>query len=393
MAGKGRAPSVRAAPEGIGSAPDRVSHRGTPRGGDHAGGRGQGGGASSDPHVGAGGNGVAAHVLGRERVIDIQRARILAAMVEECAERGAGNVTVAHVVARAGVSRRTFYELFTDREDCFLGAFDEGVARVSRYVLDTYDPSARWVARVRSALVSLLAFLDSERGLGQLLIVGSLGAGHRALHRRRRGIAQMIALVEEGATETRAGGELPPLTAEGIVGGVLSVLHARLLDPAPPPTVRAPHAKDRGEGSPVPERGLIELTGPLMGMIVLPYLGPAAARRELTRPVPKPAVGTHHAEGNPLGELEMRLTYRTVRVLMAIAALGGRGPGPSNRVVADAAEVTDQGQMSKLLARLQQIGLIDNAGGGAARGEPNAWTLTEKGWRVQGAIAEQTAGG
>ena len=81
----------------------------------------------------------------------------------------------------------------------------------------------------------------------------------------------------------------------------------------------------------------------------------------------------------------MRLTYRTVRVLMAIAA----HPGSSNRVIANAAEVTDQGQMSKLLARLHDIGLISNTGGGAARGEPNAWTLTEKGWRVQGAIAEQ----
>jgi AcrR family transcriptional regulator len=327
------------------------------------------------PGRGAGhdGNGITAHALGRERVIEIQRARILAAMVEECAARGAGNVTVAHVVARAGVSRRTFYELFTDREDCFLGAFDEGVARASRYVLDGYDPSSRWVGRVRTALVSLLSFLEVERELGQLLIVGSLGAGHNALRRRQRGIAQIIALVDEGRTEVRASTELPPLTAEGIVGGVLSVLHARLME-------------DEREQ-------LLALAGPLMGMIVLPYLGPTAARKELARPVPKPATGSYRAEGNPLGELEMRLTYRTVRVLMAIAALGGRGSGPSNRAIADAAEIADQGQMSKLLARLQQIGLIDNTGGGATRGEPNAWTLTRKGWRVQGAIAEQTTGG
>ncbi len=337
-----------------------------------------------NPHAGAGGNGVTAHGLGRERVIDIQRARILAAMVEECAARGAGNVTVAHIVARAGVSRRTFYELFSDREDCFLGAFDDGIARASRYVLAGYEPNTRWVQRVRTALSSLLSFLDAERELGQLLVIGSLGAGHNALRRRRRGIAHIIALIDEGATLTgtphraqagksaKAGTELPPLTAEGIVGGVLSVLHARLLD-------------DSGES-------LLALAGPLMGMIVLPYLGPAAARRELARPIPEPPVGVHRAEGNPLGQLEMRLTYRTVRVLMAIAALGGRGSGPSNRAIATAAEVTDQGQMSKLLARLRDIDLIQNTGGGATRGEPNAWTLTDKGRRVQGAIAEQTTG-
>ncbi len=131
---------------------------------------------------------------------------------------------------------------------------------------------------------------------------------------------------------------------------------------------------------------LLALTGPLMGMIVLPYLGPAAARRELARPVPESPVGVHSAEGNPLGRLGMRLTYRTVRVLTAIAA----HPGSSNRIVADAAEVADQGQMSKLLARLHDIGLIENRGGGASRGEPNAWTLTDKGQQVQGAIAKQT---
>src|SRR6185437_12902403 len=86
--------------------------------------------------------------VGEGHVLDIQRARILAAMVEECAERGVANVSVAHVVGRAGVSRRTFYEIFSDGEDCFLGAFDEGIARASRYVLDSHDPSAGWAERV-----------------------------------------------------------------------------------------------------------------------------------------------------------------------------------------------------------------------------------------------------
>ena len=308
---------------------------------------------------------------GRERVNEIQRSRILAAMVEECAARGAGNVTVAHIVAKAGVSTRTFYELFEDRDDCFLGAFDDGVSRAARYALGSYDSGAAWVERLRVALTGLLTFLDMERGTGQLLIVGSLGSGARALERRQDVLARMIALVNEGRGEMKSGTELPPLTAEGVVGGVLSVLHSRLLS----------HEDDSAGQL----RGaLLDLAGPLMSMIVLPYFGPAAARKELARPAPKPS-GAHRAERNPLGELEMRLTYRTVRVLMAVAA----HPGSSNRVVAEAAEVTDQGQMSKLLARLHDIGLIENTGGGATRGEPNAWTLTDKGWRVQGAIAEQ----
>ena len=102
--------------------------------------------------------------LGRERVSEIQRARILAAMGDECAARGIGNVTVAHVVARAGVSRRTFYELFSDCEDCFIGAFDEGIARAAREVLGAYDQDAKWVDRVRAGLVAWEVFSRSCYG-------------------------------------------------------------------------------------------------------------------------------------------------------------------------------------------------------------------------------------
>jgi chromosome segregation and condensation protein ScpB len=81
----------------------------------------------------------------------------------------------------------------------------------------------------------------------------------------------------------------------------------------------------------------------------------------------------------------MRLTYRTVRVLMAVAA----HPGSSNRAIGERAGMADQGQTSKLLARLQGFGLIENTGRGSTRGEPNVWTLTAKGWEVHGAIALQ----
>jgi AcrR family transcriptional regulator len=324
-------------------------------------------------------------------MLEIQRARILGAMSEVCMELGSGSVTVAQVVERAGVSRRTFYELFQDSGDCFLAAFEAGVDRASRHLLEDYDPGARWVERIRSALTGLLSLLDTERNLAHLLIVGSTGAGAETLEYRRRLLARIVEFVDEGRMQTKAAAELPPLTAEGIVGGVLSVLHSRLPEPHNGPLL---DGRPDGGGplcdgiepdtdSPAPERGLLELTGPLMSMIVLPYLGPAAARKELARPIPKPT-STHRPDGNPLGELEMRLTYRTVRVLTAIAA----NPGSSNRFIADAAEIVDQGQMSKLLARLHDIGLIQNTGGGATKGEPNAWTLTDKGWQIQGAIAE-----
>jgi DNA-binding MarR family transcriptional regulator len=87
-----------------------------------------------------------------------------------------------------------------------------------------------------------------------------------------------------------------------------------------------------------------------------------------------------------LRDLDMRLTYRTMRVLAAI----GQSPRASNRQVAEAAGIADQGQISKLLLRLQNLGLIRNIGEGPARGEPNAWTLTARGQEVERTIREQT---
>jgi DNA-binding MarR family transcriptional regulator len=122
-------------------------------------------------------------------------------------------------------------------------------------------------------------------------------------------------------------------------------------------------------------------------MLVLPYLGPAAARRELRRAVPSIPNGVGTVALDPLRDLDMRLTYRTVRVLLAIGSQDGRGSHPSNRQVADEAGIRDQGQVSKLLSRLQQLGLIRNAGTPTVKGEPNAWELTAKGAQVREAIS------
>ena len=82
----------------------------------------------------------------------------------------------------------------------------------------------------------------------------------------------------------------------------------------------------------------------------------------------------------------MRLTYRTMRVLEVIAD----DPGVSNRSVGEHADIADQGQISKLLSRLERLGLASNTGQGHQKGEPNAWTLTPTGERVAQTIRIHT---
>jgi hypothetical protein len=233
---------------------------------------------------------------------------------------------------------------------------------LSGRVLGAYDPAAKWRVRVRSALVALLAFIQEDPNAGRLIVVASLGAGPVALERRNRMLARAVALVKEGASEDKGTVELPPLTAEGSVGGALSVIHDRLVtsDPRPP----------------------LKLTNSLMSMIVLPYLGARAARRELDEPIPTCAPAGK-AQANPLRGLKMRLTLRTVTVLRAI----GAHPGASNRQLGDAAGVTDQGQISKLLTRLERLGVIENTVAQPSKGAANAWMLTERGWAIHATVA------
>jgi AcrR family transcriptional regulator/DNA-binding MarR family transcriptional regulator len=315
----------------------------------------------------------------RERVAGIQRARLFAALVEVCAERGAAGLTVSDIVGRAGVSRRTFYELFDDCEGCLLAALDEAIAAAAARVAEVYRADARWQERIRAALAALLDFLDQQPQLGRLLVVESLATGPGALERRAHALDTLVAAVDDGRAEARAGTAPAPLTAEGVVGGALAVIHTRIARGA-----QGQPAGGRGAGDAGAPR-MAELVNPLMSMIVLPYLGAAAAGREAERPVsatPLPA----RSSGNPLAELGLRVTYRTMRVLAAIEAQGGRGSYPSNRQVGRAAGIEDQGQVSKLLARLQRVGLIENAREEASKGVPNMWQLTLKGREFQAAI-------
>jgi AcrR family transcriptional regulator len=308
------------------------------------------------------------------RFAGIQRSRLLSAALRAIDELGYSDTSVADITTRARVSRRTFYEQFPDREACLAAALEDALGVVVGDLAEAVPGGLAWRERVREGLWRILVFFDREPVLARVLVVQALRGGPRVLERREAILAQLTAVVDGGRGEGTRGGECTALTAEGLVGAAFGIVYARLL---------------KGQREP-----LTGLLGELMGMIVLPYLGPAAVRRELARPAPARAVtarvwseaASSEPTANPLEGVPMRLTYRTSRVLEGVAELAGHGSDPSNRQVGEFAGIPDAGQVSKLLRRLERLGLLANGGPGHLKGEPNAWRLTAQGELVAGSI-------
>jgi AcrR family transcriptional regulator/DNA-binding MarR family transcriptional regulator len=298
----------------------------------------------------------------RGQVTEIQRGRMLAAAIDAVEEVGYAGMTVAQVITRARVSRKTFYDVFTDREDCFLAAFDQALEQAGSLVREAYRAEDSWREGVRAGLAQMLALMDDEPALTKLCVVEALAAGDRVLERRAEVMEQLAGVVDEGRTAPGANHDPPEVTAEGVVGALFQVLHSRVLEAS--------------------EEPLFELLGPLMSMIVLPYMGTRAAGREVGRTSTRPErrrTSRTRSHGDPLEGLKMRLTYRTVRVLMVVA----ERPGASNRAIAEHSGIADQGQISKLLGRLARLELVENKGDGQEKGAANAWYLTARGAAVE----------
>jgi AcrR family transcriptional regulator len=302
-------------------------------------------------------------VVGRGHVAEIQRARMLGAALEAIDRYGYAGFTVAHVIGRAKVSRKTFYEVFIDRDDCFAALFEQGLAQAGTRVSEAYEAQPTWREGLRAGMAEMLTFIDEQPALARLCVIDALAAGPRMLERRLSVLERVRTVVELGRLQRDGRREPPEVTAEGVIGAVFAVLHTRLLERS--------------------SRPYIGLLGQLMSIVVLPYLGGAVAGRELSRPAPRTRRSVKRHEqppsGDPLDGLDMRLTYRTVRVLNTIADR----PDASNREVADGAGISDQGQISKLLARLQRLQLIENMGDGWPRGAPNRWRLTTRGEQIE----------
>ena len=198
-----------------------------------------------------------------------QRNRILAAVAQVADGKSYSDMTVEDLISAAGVSRRTFYEQFENKEMAFLAAYDEVVARLLRRVEEAVAAERELVERVRAGIGAFLEFVALEPAVARVCIVEVLAAGPEAVSRRRKTMRTFADVMERTATVGEKPRVSPALTAETLVGGLHEVVYTRVL---------------RGEAHKLPA-----LLPDLVYSALMPYLGPEAAATERRRLVTAPS--------------------------------------------------------------------------------------------------------
>lgn len=193
-----------------------------------------------------------------------QRQRILAAVADVASLTGYAAMTVDEICGTAGLSRRTFYDLFSDKHEAFMATLDRVAAGLEAAVNSGFAPEHEFPAAVRNCLAAFLGYLQSEPHRADVLLVESLAAGPEAIERRRASLVHFAELLRRGAEHLPAERRPPPLTAETIVGGIYEVAYSRTLS---------------GEVA-----TLMELLPDLAYSMMQPYLGHEVARIEAVKP-------------------------------------------------------------------------------------------------------------
>jgi AcrR family transcriptional regulator len=181
----------------------------------------------------------------------------MAALAESVSVRGYAGLTVEDVIARAGVSRRTFYDQFANKEDAFLAAYDEVTAQLLENIDVALRSAEDFADAVERCLEAFLYYLAVEPAFAHMCMVDVLAAGQSAIDRRNAVMQRFLELFELG--ERTLENPPPPLTSELVVGAIHAVAYARI-------------AEDRTAELPA-------LLPDLLYACLLPYVGHRSAER------------------------------------------------------------------------------------------------------------------
>jgi AcrR family transcriptional regulator len=210
--------------------------------------------AATSPRLPAG-----RHGLPREFIAQNQRERIITALVDTVAERGYNATTVAHITKAASVSRRTFYEHFSDKEACFLAAYEMVADHIRSSMRAAADSFSEWPQQVRAALATMLRFFAAEPDLARICMIEPVAAGGEVAARYRATMQDFVEILKAGRPQRSGERPLPEATEETLVGGIVSLIVRE---------ISAGRTKE-----------LEKLLPDLVELILAPYLGVEQAER------------------------------------------------------------------------------------------------------------------
>jgi AcrR family transcriptional regulator len=166
------------------------------------------------------------HGLTPEQVASSQRERVLAAMRELVAGRGYQAVPVTEVIRHAGVSRKTFYELWAGKEECFVAVYERAMERLLAPTLQAFEGDEPWPDRLRTALGVLLGALAADADAARICFVEVLAAGPLALERRGLALAGLDPLLAPpgAAGEGGPASDGQPASSRALVAGSVGYL-------------------------------------------------------------------------------------------------------------------------------------------------------------------------
>jgi AcrR family transcriptional regulator len=214
----------------------------------------QGGGSGSEPSRLPRGR----HGLPREVVAENQRRRLISGIIAAVAERGYGETTVDAIVKAAELSKKTFYEHFANKEDCFEAAYDASLEYLGAMVA-AVETRRKWGETVRARLEALLAALAAEPDLASFFLIAPTSVGDEVAERHHGSMRELVAALTEGAPKAKKKSAPLETQQQALAGGISRLVVRKLGD---------------GEADKLPE-----LLPALTELVLWPYLGGEEAVR------------------------------------------------------------------------------------------------------------------
>jgi AcrR family transcriptional regulator len=166
--------------------------------------------------------------LPRAEVAAHQRERLVEAMVQAANEKGVAATTISDLVARAGISRRTFYEHFENKEACLLATYDTFVEIETRRLAAAAPDAEEWTERLRATLRAAFGRIAERPDAARLLVVEMGASGAVGMERWADGAARLERFIGEGFERAEEPGTLPDPVARAVVGALRKITYTRV---------------------------------------------------------------------------------------------------------------------------------------------------------------------